>query len=178
MARKRLILFVAVVAASLLLLVAGWWWTHRGVIPNPSFTLPQVDLLVVEKSKRRMMAYSHGKLVHTFSDIQLGDAPVGHKQFEGDEKTPEGRYTIDSRNPRSRYHLSLHISYPDAAARSFAAAQRRKPGGDIFIHGQPNSLPLGRMSGDWTDGCIAVSNDEIEALWLAVNDGTPIEIRP
>lgn len=124
------------------------------------------------------MAYSAGRLVHTFDAIQLGDAPRGHKRFEGDERTPEGRYRIDYRNPKSRYHLSLHISYPDAAARAYAAGQARSPGGDIFIHGQPNNLPIGRMPGDWTDGCIALSNDEIEALWLAVKDGTEIEILP
>ena len=125
-----------------------------------------------------MLAYAGGRVVHTFKHIQLGDAPVGHKQFQGDERTPEGRYTIDYGNPHSAYHLSLHISYPDAAAKAFAASNGRSPGGDIFIHGQPNELAMGRMPGDWTDGCIALSNKEIEALWRAVGDGTPIEIRP
>ena len=159
-------------------MAVGWNWTHRAVNPNPSFTLPPIDLLVVEKSQRLMRAYSAGKLVHSFKGIQLGDAPVGQKQFEGDEKTPEGHYGIDYRNPHSRYHLSLHISYPDAAAKAAAAAQGRNPGGDVFIHGQPNSLPIGRVPGDWTNGCIALSNDEIEALWLAVKDSVLIEIRP
>ena len=104
--------------------------------------------------------------------------PSGHKHFEGDERTPEGRYLIDYRNPRSAYHLSLHISYPGADDRAYAAAHGRSPGGEIFIHGQPNALTEGREPGDWTDGCIAVSNAEIEELWREVPDGTPIEIRP
>lgn len=175
LARRRLV-FAAMLV---LLILAGLWLFWRPSIAiAPSLHLPPVDRLVVNKAKRQMLAYSGGRLVHTFEGIQLGDAPVGQKQFEGDERTPEGRYSIDYRNPRSRYHLSLHISYPDKAARDFARQAGRSPGGDVFIHGQPNSLPLGRMRGDWTNGCIALSNDEIEALWLAVEDGTQIEIRP
>lgn len=140
--------------------------------------LPDIDHVVVEKARRTMRLYAQGRLVHTIQGLQLGDAPVGHKQFEGDEKTPEGRYTLDYGNPNSAYHLSLHISYPNAADRAFAQGQGRSPGGLIFIHGQPNALPAGRVPGDWTDGCIAVSNEEIEALWEAIPDGTPIDIRP
>lgn len=170
---------MAVLAVLVPVLALGLWllWP-RGVMINPSFTLPPIERLVVKKAERRMLAYSAGRLVHTFEHIQLGDAPMGTKRFEGDEKTPEGRFTIDGRNPKSRYHLSLHISYPDPAAKTYAATQGRSPGGDIFIHGQPNSLPIGRMSGDWTDGCVALSNDEIEALWLAAKNGTVVEILP
>ena len=85
---------------------------------------------------------------------------------------------IDYGNPNSAYHLSLHISYPDPAARAAALRAGRSPGGDIFIHGQPNDREGPRILGDWTDGCIALSNDEIELLWAAVADGTPIEIGP
>lgn len=155
----------------------AWLAVHSPLRAQSSLTLPPIDRLVVEKSARRMLAYSGGRLIHTFEQIQLGDAPVGAKQFQGDEKTPEGRYTIDYGNPNSAYHLSLHISYPDAAAKAYAARARRSPGGDIFIHGQPNDWTFTRVPGDWTDGCIAVSNAEIEALWQAVGDGTPIEIR-
>jgi murein L,D-transpeptidase YafK len=140
--------------------------------------LPEVDQIVVRKTARTMTLYAHGQAVHTIAAIQLGDAPVGHKRFEGDERTPEGRYTIDYGNSDSGYHLSLHISYPNQLDRHYAEAQGHSPGGMIFIHGQPNALPMGRMPGDWTDGCIAVSNDEIEALWEAVPDGTPIDILP
>jgi murein L,D-transpeptidase YafK len=137
-----------------------------------------VDYLIVDKSERLMVAYAGGQPVRAWRGLQFGDQPQGHKRFEGDERTPEGRYVIEGRNPKSAYHLSLKISYPNPADRAFAATQGRSPGGDIFLHGQPNSLPFGRVPGDWTDGCIALSNDEIEELWRIVPDGTVIEIRP
>lgn len=137
-----------------------------------------VDYLIVDKSERLMVAYAGGQPVKAWRGLQFGDAPQGHKQFEGDERTPEGRYVIEGRNPGSAYHLSLKVSYPNAEDRAFARAQGRSPGGDIFLHGQPNSLPFGRVPGDWTDGCIALSNAEIEELWRIVPDGTVIEIRP
>jgi murein L,D-transpeptidase YafK len=140
--------------------------------------LPRADRVLVDKSDRALMLFADGKAIRTYRGIQLGDAPEGHKRFEGDERTPEGRYTIDARNPASAYHLSLRISYPNAADRSFARQRGRAPGGDIFIHGQPNWLLAGRLPGDWTDGCIALTNAEIEEVWRAVPDGTPIEIRP
>lgn len=137
-----------------------------------------VDLVLVDKSDRTLTLLSGGFPLKTYGGLQLGDAPLGPKHFEGDERTPEGRYTIDYRNPRSAYHLSLHISYPSAADRAYAAARGESPGGEIFIHGQPNALTAGRVRGDWTDGCIALSNGEIEELWRLVANGTPIEIRP
>lgn len=136
-----------------------------------------VDFVLVDKSERTLTLFSQGAVQKTYSDIRMGDAPSGHKQFEGDERTPEGRYLIDYRNPQSAYHLSLHISYPSAQDRAFAAKQERSPGGEIFIHGQPNWLSVGQLPGDWTDGCIALSNADIEELWAAIPDGTPIEIR-
>ena len=175
MPARRPLIFGAV---AVVVLVGGGMWTQLTLHAQPTLTLPPIERLVVEKSARRMLAYADGRVVHTFEHIQLGDAPQGPKQFQGDERTPEGSYTIDYRNPHSAYHLSLHISYPDAAAKAFAARNGRSPGGDIFIHGQPNELSLGRVPGDWTDGCIALSNQEIEALWQAVGDGTPIEIWP
>lgn len=133
----------------------------------------------VEKAARRLsLLGADGRVLRTYDAIQLGDEPTGAKRFEGDERTPEGRYQIDFGNPESGYHLSLHISYPDARDRAFAESQGRSPGGQIFLHGQPKQLERGRMSGDWTDGCIAVSNAEIEELWTLVDDGTPIEILP
>lgn len=142
-------------------------------------TLPVADFVLIDKSERTLWVYSEGEIVHRVTGLQFGDAPQGHKQFEGDERTPEGRYTIDYGNPQSRFFLSLHISYPNAADRAHAEAQERSPGGEIFIHGQPNGLPDDqRMAGDWTDGCIALTNAEIELLWRMVPDGTPIEIRP
>ncbi|WP_413463468.1 L,D-transpeptidase family protein [Altererythrobacter sp. CC-YST694] len=141
-------------------------------------SLPPVELVRVDKSARTITLFVDGRAVKTYAGIQLGGAPQGHKRFEGDERTPEGRYSIDARNPQSAYHLSLRISYPNARDRAYAATHGRSPGGDIFIHGQPNALPLGRLPGDWTDGCIALSNAEMDELWQAIADGTPIEIIP
>jgi len=139
---------------------------------------PQADFVLVDKSERVLTLFADGKPYRNYQGIQLGDAPEGHKQFEGDERTPEGRYRIDYGNEQSSYYLSLHISYPDDDDRAYAAERGRSPGGAIFIHGQPNWLPAGRLPGDWTDGCIALTNAEIEELWQLVPDGTPIEIQP
>ena len=140
--------------------------------------LPQVaDHVVVDKSARTLTLYAGGAPIKSIGGIQFGDAPTGHKQFQGDERTPEGRYTIDYGNPQSAYYLSLHISYPNAQDVAFARSHGRSPGGQIFIHGQPNGM-TSRMSGDWTDGCISVSNAEMEVLWEIVPDGTPIDILP
>jgi len=137
--------------------------------------LPVIDYVRVDKSARTITFYANGQPVRAITGIQLGDAPRGHKRFQGDERTPEGRYLIDYGNPQSAYTLSLHISYPNAADEAFARAQGRSPGGAIFIHGQPNGR-ADRMRGDWTDGCIAVSNDEITWMWRTIPDGTPIDI--
>jgi murein L,D-transpeptidase YafK len=138
----------------------------------------EADRILVDKSERLITLYKGDSEIARYTDIKLGDAPVGHKRFEGDEKTPEGEYFINGRNPQSSYHLSLRISYPNAADRAYAESKGKLPGGDIFIHGQPNMSPIKRLSRDWTDGCIAVSNAEIEQLWKLVPDGTKIIIRP
>ena len=118
----------------------------------------------------------HNERVLRTYDIALGFMPVGHKQFEGDGKTPEGTYFINRHNPKSRFHLSVGISYPNPQDKAFAEAQGKSPGGDIMIHGRSDYK--GRNKGDWTAGCIAVSNPEIEELWSAVALGTTVEIRP
>lgn len=147
--------------------------------PPPVLTeAARTTFILVDKSDRTLTLYGGDRALKTYNGLQFGDAPTGHKQFEGDERTPEGRYIIDARNPNSAYHLSLRISYPNAQDRAYAAARGRSPGGDIFLHGQPNGIGHGRVPGDWTDGCIALSNEQIEELWEAVSDGTPIEIRP
>ena len=138
----------------------------------------KADRLLVDKSERILVAYAGDREIKRYTNIRFGDVPTGHKGFEGDERTPEGRYTISGRNPNSAYHLSLRISYPDADDRAYAKARGRSPGGDIFIHGQPNAWPGPVIADDWTDGCIALSNDGIEQLWDLVPDGTPITIRP
>ncbi len=137
-----------------------------------------VDHVLIDKSDRTMWLLSSGKIMRAYTGIKLGDAPVGHKQFEGDERTPEGVYRISGRNPGSRYHLSLRISYPNSADRTFATRAGRSPGGDIFIHGQPNGSPAETLPFDWTDGCVAVSNRHIREIWGLVTNGTKVTIRP
>lgn len=163
---------------AVLLVLAGLLaWLLPGSAPAIP-PLPRIDRIVIHKHDRTMELWSAGRQVHIMRGVALGNAPLGQKQFEGDGKTPEGRYFIDFRNPESSYHLSLRLSYPDAAASAFAKAQGRSPGGEIYIHGQPNWLTIGRLKGDWTQGCIAVSNREIEALWRAVPQGAAVEVLP
>lgn len=131
------------------------------------------DEIQVDKSERRMELLRKGKVIRTYR-ILLGDAPVGHKRQQGDERTPEGRYRITFRNDKSRFHLSLRVSYPDEADREQARARGVDPGGDIMIHG---GTPPGYWR-DWTDGCIALTNRQIEEVWRLVPVGTPITISP
>jgi len=135
---------------------------------------PEVTSIVVHKAERRMYLLHDSEVLKAF-DIELGFTSDGPKQFEGDGRTPEGAYYIDRLNPNSSYHLSLGISYPNQADREFARAAGRQPGGDIFIHGTPKVV---RRSPDWTAGCIAVSDREIEVIYSMVKVGTPIFIRP
>jgi murein L,D-transpeptidase YafK len=137
---------------------------------------PKVTGIVVNKAKREMFLVHHGKVLAAHR-IELGFAPVGDKQFEGDGKTPEGTYYIDRRNPNSSFHLSLGISYPNEQDRAEAAALGKKPGGDIFIHGQKNPF-VPNTGEDWTWGCISVTNREMEDIYAMVEDGTPITINP
>lgn len=138
---------------------------------------PKITRLVIVKHKRRLYLLSGGKVVRRYS-IDLGFAPRGDKKVEGDGRTPEGRYVIDRKNPNSRYHLSLGISYPNARDRAEAARLGKSPGGDIFIHGRPFLVRLLKGRRDWTAGCIAVSNREIEEIYRLVEIGTPIDIYP
>ena len=136
---------------------------------------PEVTYVVVNKADRRMMLLHHHHVLENYK-IRLGFAPVGHKEIEGDGKTPEGIYLVDRRNPNSRFHLSLGISYPNERDRERAEEMGKSPGGDIFIHGQKN--PFKKDKDDWTWGCIAVKNREIEDIYAMVADGTPIQINP
>ncbi|MHC9235576.1 L,D-transpeptidase family protein [Pseudooceanicola sp. 502str34] len=136
---------------------------------------PEVTRIYVFKDQR-MMHLMHNNEVLKSYDIELGFAPRGHKQFEGDGKTPEGRYFIDRRNPNSSFHLSVGISYPNPYDRAFAHEQGKSPGGDIFIHGRPKDVAKGPL--DWTAGCISVTDKEIEDIYAMVRDGTEILIYP
>lgn len=138
------------------------------------------DKILIVKSQRTMTLLSGDKVLRTYK-VALGTVPVGPKRVEGDHKTPEGNYVIDSRNPQSRFHMALHISYPSAADRQRADKLHARPGGAIMIHGLAGSFaylgPLHRQT-DWTDGCVAVTNAEIEEIWSLVPVGTKVEIRP
>lgn len=134
---------------------------------------PEVTQVVVQKGQRRIYLMHHGSVLKSY-DIALGFEPEGHKQFEGDGRTPEGAYYINRRNPKSEFHLSLGISYPSKADVAFARAQGKSPGGDIFIHGTNGKNARGRR--DWTAGCIAVQDSEIEEIYAMVSDGTVIHL--
>jgi len=132
----------------------------------------QADLVLIRKKKREMTLLRGESVLRTYR-IALGREPVGPKRQEGDGRTPEGRYTIDRRNPRSKFHLALHISYPEAADRARARDAGVEPGGDIMIHGQREGV---RAEGDWTEGCIAVTDEEMDEIWGLVGDGTAVWI--
>jgi len=143
-------------------------------------SLPTADAIEVFKARRELVLLRDGKPIKTYK-VSLGIHPAGTKERQGDRRTPEGRYVIDYHNYASAFHLSLHISYPSAQDRKRAAARHVPPGGDIMIHGLPNGM--GALSAllrgvDWTDGCIAVDDEEIEEIAEAVPDGTPIVIHP
>jgi murein L,D-transpeptidase YafK len=143
-------------------------------------TPTNADRILMEKSARRLTLFSSGRKLKEYR-VALGFSPVGPKQREGDGRTPEGNYKIDFHKSDSAFHRALHISYPDAAATGRAAEAGVAPGGDIMIHGLPNGFsalgPAHRLR-DWTAGCIAVTDSEIDDIWVSVPDGTPIEIRP
>jgi murein L,D-transpeptidase YafK len=138
------------------------------------------DRVLVLKKERTLQLLSQGKVIKTYK-IALGGDPVGPKTRQGDHKTPEGIYVLNSRNEHSQFYKSIHISYPDAKDRVAAREKGVSPGGDVFVHGLPNGygwIGASHRFKDWTDGCIAVTNAEMDELWMAVADGTPIEIRP
>ena len=129
-----------------------------------------------------MELHKQGAVYRTYR-ISLGDQPRGHKLQEGDERTPEGNYVLDWRNPNSAFYKSIHVSYPNALDRTVARSLGVSPGGMIMIHGLPNWLSSPRLAAeyrrrDWTDGCIAVGNEEMDEIWQLVRDGTPITILP
>jgi len=158
--------------------VAAGAWAHWPRDPLPDGAI--ADRVVVLKAERRLELYDGSNLVRSYP-VSLGRQPVGAKLQQGDKRTPEGAYTIDYRKPDSSYHRALHISYPRPDQVAAAAARGTSPGDLIMIHGLPNGIGfVGRLHllFDWTVGCIAVTNRDIEEIWRVVPDGTPIEIRP
>ena len=163
--------------------VALWflaiWYTDRTAPPTQvqSSIEGEIDHILIEKAARKMTLYQNGQPVRVYK-IALGFGPIGDKIREGDGKTPEGLYEIDRRNPQSSFHLSLGINYPLPEDLKRAREGGYSAGGDIFIHGQPNRLPDNRKyAGDWTAGCIALTNPEIREVWAVTPIGTTVEIK-
>lgn len=178
--RSRLVrrLSSAVVAILLVITVAG--------VSAPEASNPEAkrwemaDRVVVRKADRKLLLMKGERLLRSF-DVALGLSPRGHKQREGDFRTPEGNYMLSGRNANSDFFLSIKVSYPNAADSKRASAAGVLPGGQIMIHGQPNrpSRPLDYYeTRDWTNGCIAVSNSDMVDIWLMTPDNTPISILP
>ena len=148
--------------------------------PSVEPALPMADRVLVQKSERTLQLMRHGEVLRTYK-IALGLRPEGHKQFEGDYRTPEGKYRLTRRNPNSEYFLSIQVDYPNDQDVKRARSQGLRPGGAIMIHGQPNvpRKPRDYYSNvDWTEGCIAVSNSDMVEIWLMTPADTPIEIKP
>lgn len=153
---------------------------HGATLPAQASDFPLADKILVEKANRKLHLLSNGVPFRTFS-IALGLAPDGDKEQEGDQKTPEGYYMLDGRNPDSDFFLSIHISYPNVADRREANKKGVQPGGQIMIHGQPNAPTYSAAyyaREDWTNGCIAVSNSDMIDIWLMTPNSVPIEILP
>lgn len=154
------------------------FFTSAKADPPPLLPVEQrADKVLIEKADRRLTLLRDGEAIAIY-DIALGFAPEGDKAREGDGRTPEGEYKIDRRNDRSSFTLSLGIDYPRPDQRARAKAEGRNPGGDIFIHGQPNGYPGKKIGGDWTAGCAAVTNVEMREIWSRVAIGTTVEILP
>ena len=161
--------------------MVGWDFLQLGrKIPELISPEGQADLIKVDKTARTLTLFRGANVIKVYQ-VSLGRAPNGHKSQEGDGRTPQGRYSIDSRNNRSRFHLALHISYPNAQDRESAQRHGVPPGSDIMIHGLPNGLgwlDKLHLRRDWTDGCVAVTDREIDEIWAHVATGTAIEILP
>src|SRR5258708_27212052 len=182
--RSRMLnaLLVSVIPAQLIASPPGPKKVAAAAVPASGAHRPLglADSIVVEKRAHTLTLFRDGRIVRTFL-VALGGQPRGDKVRIGDNRTPEGLFYIDARQPNSRYHLALHISYPDAAHRARAQALGTEPGGDIMIHGLPNGMGSAGAShrlNDWTNGCVALTDEEIEEVWSVVPIGTPVEIKP
>ncbi len=171
-AAYRFILFAGIALA---IVFFRWSGTEASIDPSV-----KADKVVVFKGKRVLILLRDGEILKTYR-IALGRQPKGHKTKAGDNRTPEGKYILDARNPNSNYHLSIRISYPNEADVLKAQRLGVAPGGDIMIHGLSNGtrkLDKYHRYLNWTNGCIAVTDREMEEIWNLVPDGTPIEIKP
>lgn len=184
MISKRRKTITVLVVLALVVPVAGFAYTKvlgrvgSGTAPAMAAVGQQADKIIVRKGDRELQLLRGDEVLRTYR-IALGGAPEGHKLQEGDQKTPVGNYVIDWRNPRSMAHLSLHISYPNEQDVLRAKEANVAPGGNIMIHGLPNGWgALGAIHHlwDWTDGCVAVTNSEMQEIWSLVPNGTPISV--
>jgi murein L,D-transpeptidase YafK len=163
-----------------LIFALACWALPRTDKPTTPPSPKKADRIVVEKAARTMKLMHAGEVLKTYK-VSLSTEPVGPKEREGDHKVPEGVYFVDEKVPNSRFHLALHLSYPNAADKARARSLGVKPGGNVEIHGLGREFAwVGSLHRqvDWTDGCIAVTNEEIEEIWPLVAVGTPVEIRP
>ena len=184
MSSKRKKYLVALLLVAIVLPASAYGYTKvlgrfaSGTAPAMAAVEQQADKIIVRKSARELQLLRGDEILRTYR-IALGGAPVGHKLQEGDQKTPVGNYVIDWRNPRSMAHLSLHISYPNEQDAAKAKEANISPGGNIMIHGLPNGWSaLGAIHHlwDWTDGCVAVTNSEMQEIWSLVPNGTPVSV--
>jgi murein L,D-transpeptidase YafK len=174
MASRKIVVLICLVGLGL----GTYVYAHHNW--NPLAAGITIDRILVEKSARRLSVWKNGRKLKSYR-VALGRNPVGAKQKEGDMKTPEGVYRIDSRNPQSDYHLALHVSYPSNEDTARAAERGVNAGFDIMVHGIRNGAGwIGAFHRwhDWTAGCIALTNEEIDELWRVTADGTPIELKP
>lgn len=156
------------------------WLGAFGCTQTGAGSALHADRVLVLKKERTLELLSRGKVIKSYK-VALGGNPIGPKTRQGDHKTPEGVYVLDRRNAHSQFHRAIHISYPNERDRAVARKLKVSPGGDVFVHGLPNGygyVGAAHRMKDWTDGCVAVTDEEIEEIWRAVPDGTPIEIRP
>jgi murein L,D-transpeptidase YafK len=168
----------AILASVAACILALYFYAHHNWHPLPEGTT--IDRIVVEKSAKSLSILRDGKRIKSYR-VALGRNPVGAKHQEGDMKTPQGMYKIDSRNAQSSFHLALHISYPSDEDNQRAGARGVSAGSDIMIHGIQNGrgwIGAFHRWKDWTAGCIALTDEEIEELWRVTPDGTTIDIRP
>lgn len=176
---KRLLKLAAFILIASLAFIAYKIFLKKEEAGSSFFPLEKADKVLVLKSERKLHLIRKEKIFRTYS-VALGRSPVGDKVKEGDNKTPEGNYTLDWRNSNSSCYKSLHISYPNKEDKARAKKLNVSPGGDVMIHGlHPSNEWMGKMhlKIDWTYGCVAVTNEEMDEIWKSVKNGTPIEIR-
>ncbi len=172
---RFLLLLIAAGAIVLAVASSGVFASRKPPLPAAA----RANLVVIEKSAHRMSLYAHRRLLRVYT-ISLGSGGLDPKASQGDGLTPEGHYEIDRHNTHSSFYLALHINYPSAMDKKVAAARGVAPGGDVMIHGLRNYtgwIGTWQRAIDWTDGCIAVTDDEMDEIWRAVPNGTPVEIR-